>query len=118
MPQLDPFEAKQHDLNPERDADRERAMANVTSRLHDREIPLTGSESSEQLVDILTAVEEFEAAVSLQGGDNMNNAADSADPEDPRLVLPKRQASDSPAAYIARVREAASRLGSGVSRAD
>ena len=86
------------------------AAANVASRLRDREIAIDGRETSEQLVDMLSAVEQFETAVAQLGGDNMNNAPDSADPEEPRFVLPRRRAGESAGDYTSRVREAADRL--------
>ncbi len=99
--------------DPARAADLERATANTASRLHDREIELSGSETSEQLVDLLSAVEGFEAMVAQRGGDNMSNAPDSADPENAAYVLPKRRQGEPIGAYTWRIREAAERLEQG-----
>ena len=115
MAQPHPSDEGRRVPGPARDSDTDRAIANVASRLRDREIHLTGRETSEQLVDMLTAVEAFEAAVAELGGDSMSNSPDSEDPEEPRFVLPRRAADDSPSRYTTRVREAARRL---ASRAD
>jgi hypothetical protein len=110
MARPDPTELAQRDFNTGGDSDRERAMSSAASRLRDREIPISGRETGEQLADMLSAVEQFEAAVAALGGDSMNNAPDSADPEEPRYVLPRRAEGESAGEYTARLRDAAERL--------
>src|ERR687884_48212 len=63
-----PRENSRRDLDPARAAERERVSVIVAATLHARGVTLTGSESSDQLADILSAVERFEAAVSALGG--------------------------------------------------
>jgi transposase len=103
-------EQRDYDLNPHRREDRERASDIARSRLRDHEVPLSGQESSDELADILAAVEGFEAAVARRGGDSFTNAPDSDDPDDAAFVLPKRKAAEGAEAYARRVRNAARRL--------
>ncbi|MGG6138975.1 hypothetical protein ACQV2E_24470, partial [Pantoea allii] len=56
------------------------------------------------------AVERFEQAVSALGADRMTNAPDSNDPDDARLVLPRRNDDEALGAYADRVSAAAARL--------
>ena len=103
-------EQRDYDLNPHRREDRERASEIARSRLRDREVPLTGEESSDELADILAAVEEFEAAVARRGGDSFTNAPDSDDPDDAEFVLPKRSADEGAEGYARRIRHTARKL--------
>ena len=54
----------------ERD-DRRRVAQEVAARLSRRGVSLTGHESSEELADLLEAVERFEDAVERRGADLM-----------------------------------------------
>jgi hypothetical protein len=103
-------EQRDYDLNPHRREDRERASDIARSRLRDREVPLTGEESSDELADILAAVEEFEAAVARRGGDSFTNAPDSDDPDDAEFVLPKRAVDEGAESYARRIRHTARKL--------
>jgi hypothetical protein len=105
-----PYEDRQHELNPHRDEDQQRAADVAYSQLRQRGVDVTGDEPTEQLARLLEAVERFEQAVSALGADRMTNAPDTNDPDDARLVLPARHADESLAAYAPRVREAADRL--------
>jgi hypothetical protein len=78
----------------------------VADRLRRRGIPLAGDERPEDLADLLTAVERFEASVEARGGDLMVDDLNSSEPDDPHFVLPARQADESVRDYIARVDEA------------
>ncbi|HVE80412.1 MAG TPA: hypothetical protein VNA89_16225 [Gemmatimonadaceae bacterium] len=93
-----------------RSVERDTVAQQIASRLRDREIPLSGDESSDQLADLLTAVERFEHAVARLGGDSMTNAPDSNDPDAVAFVLPKRRADESVGDYGRRVTAAAERL--------
>jgi hypothetical protein len=79
----------------------------VASTLSARGVELTGGESSEELVEMLDAVERFEAAVSEAGGDRMVNDPDSTDPQEAAFVLPRRAVDESPYEYADRVMLAA-----------
>jgi hypothetical protein len=93
-----------------RSLERDSVSQQIASRLRDREIALTGDESSDQLADLLTAVERFENAVARLGGDSMTNAPDSNDPDTEAFVLPRRRGDESVAEYTRRVTTAAERL--------
>ena len=95
------------------DADLERNEANVAARIRDRGIELDGSESSDQLADLLSAIELFESSVGRRGGDNMVNTLQSSEPESEAFVLPERHERESIDAYTARIRSAGERLGRG-----
>ena len=96
----------------DRAAERDERIAGETIRgqLVARDVELDGEEAPEQLANLLTAVEEFERAVAVLGGDSMTNAPDSTDADDPELVLPRRRDDERVDPYTARVAAAASRL--------
>jgi len=108
----DDDERAQEALNPHRREDQQHAAATIVSQLARRGLRVTGDESGDQLADLLTAVERFEAAVVAAGGDLMNNQPTSNDPEEPRFVIPARRDDESADAYAARLRHAADALGS------
>jgi len=62
--------------------ERTAAAAEVTARLRARRITVTGAESPEDLVNLLSAVERFEAAVEAHGGDLMVDDLKSSRPDD------------------------------------
>ena len=103
-------ENSRRDLDPARASERERVSIIVATTLHARGVTLTGSETSDQLADILSAVERFEAAVSAIGGDRMVNDRNSNQPENELFVLPMRAADESPGRYADRLASAADRL--------
>ena len=78
----------------------------VADRLRRRGIVLAGDERPEDLADLLGAVEQFEAAVEARGGDLMVDDLNSSQPDDPRFVLPARQADESVRDYLARIQAA------------
>ena len=92
-------------------AERAAAMSEVAARLRSRGIVTTGSESPEDLVDLLTAVERFEATVEAHGGDLMVDDLKSVQPDDSHFVVPRRGARETVRAYIGRIDEAAALLG-------
>jgi hypothetical protein len=104
------WEARQRDLDPDRDQERESVSLSVAATLRARGVDLSGEESSEQLVEMLDAVERFEAAVSEAGGDNMINGPNSSEPQEEAFVLPRRADDESPLEYAERVQRAARRL--------
>jgi len=98
------------DLNPNRAAELRRAAEHTRDVLRGRGIRLDGRESPDELADLLTAVERFEASVAILGGDSMVNTPQSSAPEDPALVPPTRGDREPVGEYIARVNQAASEL--------
>jgi len=87
------------------EAQRERAAAaaEVTARLRSRGVAVTGGESPEDLVDLLSAVERFEAAVEAHGGDLMVDDLKSSRPDDSHFVVPRRAPGEVVRAYIGRI---------------
>lgn len=90
--------------------ERERVRAELEGRLVESGVELSGSENEGQIVALVEAVEEFEMARSRAGGDSFVNRADSSQPDDPMLVLPRRRGDESADHYATRIRDAARRL--------
>jgi broad specificity phosphatase PhoE len=97
-------------LDPRQDEERARAAAEVAARLRQRGIALTGAERPDDLVDLLSAVERFEAVVEAHGGDLMVDDLKSSQPDDRHFVVPRRGNGETVRAYVARIDEAAARL--------
>lgn len=104
------FEEQQEDLDPHRREERDAAALELTGRIRQKGVLLTGRESSAQLDDLITAIERFEGAVIARGGDLFINTPTSDPPENPDFVIPRRVPSEDAEAYAARINEAASRL--------
>jgi len=92
-------------------AERAAAAAEVTARLRSRGITVTGGENPEDLVDLLSAVERFEAAVEAHGGDLMVDDLKSSRPDDSHFVMPRRVPREAVQAYIGRIDAARAGLG-------
>lgn len=88
------------------DAEIREVAGEVADRLRRRGIALGGDERPEDLADLLSAVEQFEAAVEARGGDLMVDDLNSSEPDDPRFVLPPRSPDESARDYLARVQAA------------
>src|SRR5882762_8377172 len=101
-----------------RTGDQERAAAEVADRLRRRGIAVTGAEGSDDLANLLEAVEHFEAAVEAHGGDLMVDDLKSREPDDAHFVLPRRERSEAIRPYIARVDQATRHLRSHLRRPD
>jgi len=86
-----------------READEDRAAAEVADRLRQRGVPVTGAERSDDLADLLSAVERFEKAVEAHGGDLMVDDLKSPQPDDRHFVLPRREHAESIRSYIIRI---------------
>jgi len=82
------------------------AAAEVATRLRARGIAVTGAENPEDLVNLLSAVERFEAAVEAHGGDLMVDDLKSARPDDRHFVVPRRAKGETIRVYIVRIDEA------------
>jgi hypothetical protein len=103
---MDNYEEHQKDLDPHRDEERTAAAAEVGARLRARGIVVTGAERTEDLVDLLSVVERFEAAVEAHAGDLMVDDLKSVQPDDRHFVVPRRTSGETTRAYIARIEEA------------
>ena len=90
--------------------ERTSAAAEVRARLRGRGIAVTGAESPEDLVNLLSAVERFEKAVEAHGGDLMVDDLKSARPDDRHFVVPRRAHREAMRAYIGRIDEATAQL--------
>lgn len=104
------FEEQQEDLDPHRREERDGAALELTGRIRQKGVLLTGRETSAQLDDLVTAIEHFEAAVVSRGGDLFINTPTSDPPENPDFVVPQRVPGEDAEAYAARINEAAARL--------
>ena len=104
------FEEQQEDLDPHRREERDSASLELTGRIMQKGVLLTGRETSAQLDDVMTAIERFEAAVVARGGDLMINTPTSDPPENPDFVIPRRVPGEDAEAYAARINDAATRL--------
>lgn len=107
------FERLQHDLNPHREEQLRAAMMETADRLRRRGVKVTRRERPDELADLLSSIERFEAEVEAQGGDLMVDGLTSARPNDPRFVLPLRKRGENTASYIARIDAARARLNAG-----
>ena len=87
--------------------------AEVAFRLRSRGVHLTGHETSEELADVLDAVERFERIVERRGGDLMvdepSNVARASEPDDRRFVLPSRREGEAVRPFLERIAEATDR---------
>jgi hypothetical protein len=97
-------------LNPHRGEEQARAREHASEILARRGVLLTGDESNDDLADLWSAVERFEAVVEARGGDTMTNAPDSTEPDNPAFVLPERKARESAGDYARRILAAAKEL--------
>ena len=87
-----------------------RRVANeLAGRLATLGVRITGTEDPEEILDIVEAIERFEAAVESRGGDLMMDEAPrghTTDPDDPHFALPVRGENESVGAYIDRLSRA------------
>src|SRR5438034_10786981 len=109
---MDNYEDLERSLDPHRAQEQDAAAAEVGARLRQRGIAVTGAERPDDLVDLLSAVERFEAAVEAHGGDLMVDDLRSSQPDDPHYVVPRRAHAEGTRAYIAR-RSEERRVGKG-----
>jgi hypothetical protein len=107
---MDKYEDLERGLNPHRDEERSAAAAEIAARLRQRGVAVTGGERAEDLADLDSAVQRFEAAVEAHGGDLMVDDLRSAKPDDPHFVLPRRTPAEAIRTYIARIDEATTHL--------
>jgi hypothetical protein len=97
-------------VNPLRDEQRQHIRDELEAWLRHRYVPLFGTESDDEVLSMVNAIERFEAAVSAAGGDLMVDSPDSSEPEHPEYVVPRRRDDETPDAYVSRVHFAADRV--------
>ena len=109
----DSDEQLQEEIDPHRREERDAVSAEIAARLRARGVDVSEHESSEELVELLDAVELFERAVELRGGDLMMDEGPQGvtnEPDDVHFVLPRRGPHESVASYRDRVEEKTRRL--------
>jgi hypothetical protein len=91
--------------------ERDSLHSELIARLNQKGVEPAAGASVGELADLLSAIDEFEAAVEKAGGDLMVDSPDSSEPERPDFVLPHPHDDETVSAYTKRVQTAASRLG-------
>jgi hypothetical protein len=95
--------------NPPDDATA-RVREEVVARLESRGVRTSPADTSEELAELLEAVEEFEEAVERAGGDLMVDepvpGQRAPQPDDIGFVLPSREKNESAAAFLRRIEQA------------
>jgi hypothetical protein len=107
---MDKHEDFELSLDPARAAERRSAAVEVVARLRGRGIVVSTTEDSEDLVNLLSAVERFESAVKAHGGDLMVDDLNGSQPDDRHFVVPRRAEAESVREYIGRIDEATANL--------
>ncbi|HKT61841.1 MAG TPA: hypothetical protein VJQ46_17415 [Gemmatimonadales bacterium] len=101
-------ESIRDELDPHRREEIHRVMLETADRLRQRGVSLTGRESSDELVSLLDAVEEYERAVERRGGDLMMDEppeGKTPQPDDVHFGLPRRGERESVSDYLVRIEE-------------
>src|SRR3989454_6424477 len=106
---MDRYEDFERSLDPHRADEQAAVAAEVAARLRDRGVAVTGAERPEDLADLLSAVERFEAAVEGHGGDLMVDDLRSPEPDDAHFVLPRRDHGEAVRAYLGPTDDATAR---------
>jgi hypothetical protein len=107
---MDRYEDLERSLDSHRAEEQDAAAAEVADRLRQRGIAVTGGEDSDDLANLLDAVERFEHAVKAHGGDLMVDDLRSSRPDDAHYVVPRREHGEVIRAYIGRIDEATASL--------
>jgi hypothetical protein len=115
------FESTQVDRNPHREEQLAHAAELIAARLARAGVRLDGTETTDDLGDLLDAVEQFEEAVERAGGDLMvdeptRGHARAEEPDDAAYVLPERSVREDVRGYMARVGRATEGLRGRASR--
>jgi len=84
--------------------------SSMMARLDQKGVHLETDATDSELADLLSSIDEFEAAVERAGGDLMVDSPDSSEPERQEFVLPHPADDESVAVYTRRVRSATARL--------
>ena len=104
----DRYESIREEPDPQKREEIHRVMLETTDRLRQRGVSLTGRESSDELVSLLDAVEEYELAVERRGGDLMMDEppeGETPQPDDVHFALPRRRERESASDYLVRIQE-------------
>lgn len=101
------FERDQEAVDIHRREDRDSVALELQGRIAQKGINLDGTESAEDLDDLLSAIDRFEAAVEARGGDLMINMPQSSPPENPGFVLPRRNPGEHVVSLTERIEAAA-----------
>ena len=83
-----------------------RVTQEIADRLRARGIQVLDSDSPEDVVQMLEALEGFESAVEAAGGDLMMDEPPrnhGGEPDDPHFLLPRRNKGESAADYLTRL---------------
>src|SRR2546427_9732515 len=102
---MDRYEDFERTLDPHRADEQAAVAAEVAARLRDRGVTVTGAERPEDLADLLSAVERFEAAVEGHGGDLMVGDLRSPEPDDAHFVVPRRDHGEAGGAHLRRLHD-------------
>ncbi|MEP6730054.1 MAG: hypothetical protein ABJE10_05430 [bacterium] len=90
-----------------------RVTQEITGRLRARGVDVFDSDSPDDVVRMLEALETFERSVEMHGGDLMMDeppTRQAAQPDDPQFLLPKRSADESATAFMQRLAAATSAI--------
>ena len=90
--------------------EREALHTELLSRIAQKGLIVPDDAPTDQLADLLSEIDRFEAAVEKAGGDLFVDSPDSSEPERPEFVLPHIRDDESLAVYTERVRTATARL--------
>lgn len=96
-------EERERMLNPHWAEEQRAAATEAVARLRGRGITVDDTEPLVELGDLLLAVERFEEAVQMHGGDLMVDDLNSSEPDDPRFVVPRREDEEDLRAYAERI---------------
>lgn len=103
---------EQADFNDSiREQEREALHDELVSRLHQKGLMISGEAPDADLADLLSSIDQFEAAVVNAGGDLFVDSLQSSQPERPEWVLPHMRDDESVRGYIKRVNAATEKLG-------
>jgi hypothetical protein len=94
---------------PREQDDVRRVSRELADRLETLGIRLTGAERPQELLDMVEAVDRFEAAVESHGGDLMMDEGPhgrTTEPDDPHFALPVREEHEPVAQYLERLARA------------
>jgi hypothetical protein len=104
--------AEQSDFdNAIREQERAVLHQEMVARLHQKGLMIPGDAPTDDLADLLSAIDQFETAVEKAGGDLFVDSPTSSQPERPEFVLPHMTDDESIPAYTRRVQSATERLG-------
>lgn len=97
--------------NPNRREERRHVRDEFESRLREREVDLDGTETDAEIIEMIDAMEAFEARRAALGGDSFTNTMMSSQPDDEKLVLPQRRDDERARDWVRRVRAKTESLG-------